>query len=381
MPAILRKIKQNPKETNPCRGRYSPIGLDLGSAMIKMVQLQRQRGVISLAKGFIGRTPEGAFLNGELTNPDLLAHKISTVLGEQGWQTRYINISLNPHSFYFRTVSLPRMQRSALNKALYWEALQNSPLNEEEIVFDYCLIDSENENADPLQEYILAATKSKTADLYTRITDLAGLNCSALEIEPLSLFRSFKYIQARQIANSDNGALNKLSRNRPGILIHIGFCNTTLLITGTAELLFYRNIKIGVRQFLGNVQKEHNCDEKNAEKFLFSRQASADQNLRKALLARSEQFAIKVEQALNIWFDQFGQADPVLQNIQFCGGGAFIPGLAATISRHLQLKYDFYYPLDQISDSSKDSNHGVNQNRGNLFFPVAHGLALRGWNI
>ncbi|MGM0651709.1 MAG: hypothetical protein ACQES4_02860, partial [Bacillota bacterium] len=128
MSAILDKIKNSSRKTTTRRRKFSPVGLDLGSAMIKMVQLHRQRGIISVSSGFISRTPEGAFNNGELVNPDLPARKIKSVLDQYSWQGNIINISLNPQSFYYRTVRMPRLEKEALRKAMYWEALQNFPL-------------------------------------------------------------------------------------------------------------------------------------------------------------------------------------------------------------------------------------------------------------
>lgn len=381
MPAILDKIKNSSRKTTTWRGKFSPVGLDLGSAMIKMVQLKKQRGIISVSNGFISRTPEGAFNNGELINPDLLARKIKAVFDQDSWQGSSINISLNPQAFYYRTVRMPRLEKEALRKAMYWEALQNFPLNEGEVVFDYCLLDTSTGNDNKPMEYILAAAMSKTANLYTRLSDQAGLNCCALEIEPLSLFRSFKSAQAGSVCCGTNNSLDKMQRNKPNILIHIGFHNTTLLITGTNKLFFYRNIKIGTNKFIRAVQENQDCSARNAEKYIFNHQASAGKDLEKALLDPGKQLTLKIEQGINLWLDQFGQADPGLHNLQFCGGGAFIPGLATAIARHLQLRHALYNPLIKIGDDSTNSENKAYRNREKLFFPVAHGLALRGWEI
>lgn len=381
MSAILDKIKNSGRKTTTRRRKFSPVGLDLGSAMIKMVQLHRQRGIISVSNGFISRTPEGAFNNGELVNPDLPARKIKSVLDQYSWQGNIINISLNPQSFYYRTVRMPRLEKEALRKAMYWEALQNFPLNEGEIVFDYCLLDSSTGYDNKPVEYILAAAGSKTAELYTRISDQVGLNCCALEIEPLALFRSFKAAQAGSVCYSPNNTLDKNKRNKPKILIHIGFQNTTLLITGINRLLFYRNIKIGTANFIRAVQEIQECSARDAEKIIFNRQASAGNNLEKVLQDPGKQLSLKIEQGINLWLDHSGQADPGLDNLQFCGGGAFIPGLVKVISGQLQLKHTLYNPLVKIGDDIKNSDNKAYRNREKLFFPVAHGLALRGWEI
>jgi len=374
MPAIVKKAKRNNKKTAAFRNKYSPIGLDLGSAMIKMIQLHNQRGKLSVAKGFIGRTPEGAFENGEPVKPDLLARKIRAVINNKGWHGRNINLSLNPRTFSFRTVRLPLMDSSALSKAMYWEAMQSFPQNEEEIIFDYCLLNRCSENKDKARDYILAATSKSTAESYTSILDLAGLKCQALEVEPLSLFRSFNALHCGQLSPSKQNPAIISSRSKPAVLIYIGFNNSTVLITGKDELLFYRSIKLGTSNFIHILQEKYNCSTRDAEKFLFCSTTTAAQKL---LVPTCKQLAKKIEQTLNTWLDQDGQAEPVPQQLHFCGGGAFIPGLRALIEKHLQIKQSLYNPLLNICQTDREnSNH---QNREDIFFPVAHGLTLRGW--
>lgn len=375
MPAIVEKENRNNKKAAAYRSKYSPIGLDLGSSMIKMIQLHSQRGKLSVTKGFIGRTPEETFENGEPANPELLARKIRAVINDKGWQGSNINLSLSPLAFYFRTVRLPMMDNGALNKAMYWEAMQSFPQTEEEIVFDYCLLNRCSENEDKARDYILAATRKSTAESYTSILDLAGLKCSALEVEPLSLFRSFNAANSGQLPHSERTPAIIPSRSKPAVLIYIGFYNSTVLVTGKDELFFYRSIKLGTYNFIRLLQDKHMCSARDAEKLLFSSTTTA---AKKVLIPTCRQLALKIEQTLNTWLDQYGQSEPVLQQLYFCGGGAFIPGLRALIEKHLQIKQFLYNPLINISRTARE-NINV-QNREDVFFPVAHGLALRGWD-
>lgn len=376
MPSILEKVKSNNKKTAAFRKKFSPIGLDLGSQMLKMIQFHNQRGKLTVTKGFIGRTPEGAFENGEPVNPDLLARKIRAVIDEKGWHGRSLNISLNPQAFYYRTVRLPLMDYNSLNKAMYWEALQNFPLNEKEVIFDYCPLNRWPGDENGTREYFLAATRKKTADSYTAILDKAGLKCTALEIEPLSLFRSFNTVQLNHPGCSDHRYSNSSSANRFNVLIHIGFCNTAVLISSKNELLFYRSVKTGTGNYIRTLQDMKKCSARNAEKLLFSNQ----KEIGNLVLPSCEQLAQKIEQTINSWLDQFNRFEPALEQIHFCGGGAFIPGLTPLIERHLQVKQILYNPLSGIiTDRANNSGNNKYQQHKNIFFPVAHGLTLRGW--
>lgn len=368
-------VEKNKKKAALLRSKYSPIGLDLGSAMIKMIQLHNQRGKLSVTKGYIGRTPEGAFENGDPVNPALLARKIRAVIDKGGWHGRNFNISLNPQAFYYRTVSLPQMNNPSLRKAIYWEALQNFPLNEEEILFDYCPLNKWPGNKDNSREYIVAATSKTTAESYTGVLDQVGLKCTALEIEPLSLFRSFNTEQPRlPVSNGNMHEDNKIS-NKFNVLIHIGFCSTAVLISAKKELLFYRSIKTGTDTYIGALQEIKSYSARDAEKLLFS----DEKKIRSLVLSSSELLAQKIEQTINSWLDQFNRFEPALKQIHFSGGGTFIPGLTCVIERHLQVKHRIYHPLTGIEIDCAANSDNKYQIRKDIFFPVAHGLALRGW--
>lgn len=375
MPAIVEKAIRKKKKSAALRNKYSSIGLDLGSAMIKMIQLHNHKGKLSVNKSFIGRTPEGAFEAGVPANPDLLARKIRTVINTKGWHDIHVNLSLSPQAFSFRTVSLPLMGSRALNKAMYWEALQSLPqADEEEIVFDYCLQNRFSANDNNERAYILAVTSKNTAEKYTAILDLAGLKCSALEVEPLSLFRSFNTANSRQNNLNETDPAIISSRSKPAALIFIGYYNSAVLVTGEDELLFYRSIKLGTYDFIRILQDMHMCSAGDAEKHLFNSTTAADKIM---LIPVCKQLAMKIEQTLNTWLDQYGETEPVLQQLHFSGGGAFIPGLRVLIEKHLQVKQFLYNPLININLTGR--KNGSAHNREDIFFPLAHGLALRGW--
>jgi len=341
---------------------YSPIGLDIGSSMFKLLQLRQHRGSILVSKDYLGRIPDNTFENGLPAKPDLLAEKISDVVKTRGFQGRNVNISLNPQSFYFRTVSLPHLSKAELKKAMFWEAAHSFPIAENQLLIDFCPANNVTGNLQDNREYILAATSISTANTYTGIAEKAGLSCSALEIEPLSLSRSLKHSLEVQ----------QKSGNSPLILIHMGYSSTLVLVIGDSRLLFYRSIKTGAHSFLKALQDIHTCSIREAEKILFNRKSPVD----KKLVTIAQQLAVKIGQSLEIWFDESDHPTKDLQKIYFCGGSAFVPTLAAELESYFRIKGSLYLPL---AGASCINHKDTSLNRRRCFFPVALGLALRGW--
>ena len=59
------------------KGRYSSIGLDLGSSQIKLMQLRQERGEIFLHQYGIYDLPEEAVTAGRITDAAILADRLA----------------------------------------------------------------------------------------------------------------------------------------------------------------------------------------------------------------------------------------------------------------------------------------------------------------
>ncbi len=353
------------------RRRYSPIGIDAGSAQIKMIQFRQNRGRIAVHCKALGPTDPEAYRDGMIVKPGPLIRELKRLKDTHRWHKNRVNLCLGPQAFYLRKVSLPQMTEAETCKAMFWEAENHFPLPASETVFDFCPADSEPLSGSEPRVYLLAATAKETADSFTAAVAAAGFQCVSLEILPLALLRSMQAgLQGRQEeGGTDLPGGGTLLR----VLIDIGHRSSTILIIRGRKYHFYRNLKFGTAHFTEALLQSSGESYPAAHRSLYEKKTLEA----KGLLEAAGHFATKLEQSLSYAFDVPGHTEPALRSLEFCGGGAFIPGLATFVEQKLAVKRRLYNPLSAVSGSTLVGQPEVY--REEALYPAAHGLALRGW--
>jgi len=364
----IRKIHSN-RSSNQLKGfrsRYSQIGIDIGSARIKMIQLCHKRGRLCLHCKTISPTPAETFSNGLLVNPDGLSKELARLKEKYRWHKNRINLCLGPQAFYLRRVRLPKMKAKEISKAMFWEVEKHFPLPAADAVFDFCPADSFTAEEKQTSDYLLAAVAKDTADKYTAAAAKAGFFSASLDIQPLALFRSLK--------GSNTGQESRLPEKKAlRVILDTGFKHSIILITGGNQYLYYRSIKTGIDHFCRALLQGGETDYRSAYRKLYEKSPLEGKNL----LSAADMFASKIGQSIAYWADQSECPETALYSMEFCGGGAFIPGLASHIEKKLSLKRFLYNPLSPITGSSLNKQPEIY--REETLFPAAYGLALRGW--
>ncbi len=351
-------------------GRYSQIGIDIGSACIKMIQFRHSRGRISLYRKAISFTPAETFKDGNIINPALLAEELKRLKEKESWHKNKVNLCLNPQAFYLRRVKLPIMKDKEIQKALFWEVEKHFAIPAKEAIFDFCPAGELKVNGTAC-DYLLAAVSKNTADTYTSAAKEAGLVSASLEILPLTLCRSMQNsLQLQNFKRSINSTAKPAALK---VLLDIGFSNSTIIIMHGSEYLFYRSIKKGIDHFCRALLKENSDNYRSSYQRVYEKASLKARGLLKA----ADQYASQVSQSLAYWADRSEYPVSTLYSIQFCGGGAFIPGLASHIEQTLSLKRYLYNPLAPLTGSKPGTQPDLY--REESLFPAAHGLALRGW--
>jgi len=309
-------------------------------------------------------TAAGAIVKGRIINSIPLVEQLNRAKAKGGWHGNRVNLCLNSQACYLRIVTMPEMTGHDLKRAMHLEAERLFPLNIEQTAVTYTLIDKKSLKGLPAGEYLLAAASKTISDPYISVAVKAGLNPVSLVIEPLSILQSVRY--ARAAAH-----LNNFS---PIILIDCGTEATGFLILNSRGYLFHRNINIGLNHFLEAVDCRESKDKPAALRRIFARGTLNEKNL----LSVADRLSNKISRALDYYFEQERPpANNMPQIVAACGGGIFIPGLAAHLQNCLHLKLVLYNPLHDLI-GGYEPGHSISQNEAALF-ATAHGLALKGW--
>lgn len=183
----------------------SVLGIDIGSASIKVVQLRRQKGrAILETYGELSLGPYAGIEIGRATRLDnnQLVEAINDVLKEAHATTRVAGISIPMKSSMVSTISMPDMSEKQLAQMVPIEARKYIPVPISEVTLDWFKvptidIDDEDEEQRKRDEKIekkvdilTVAIHNDVLNDYNSIITTAGIDASFFEIEMFSTIRS-----------------------------------------------------------------------------------------------------------------------------------------------------------------------------------------------
>ena len=361
----LTRSNINSKKTNQqgYRSRYSALGLDMGSAAIKVIQLRHHRGEEQCHLKAVMPTPRGSITNGKLVKPDLMAARLEQLKQNHQLHKDNVNLCLSLRACHLTQVSMPEMHPKELNKAMRWEMKKHFTLEPEEAVYDYCLLSSSNKNTRGSRKkssvYLLAATLKETADSYTDAVYKSGFYPVSLEIQPLALLRSLNH--RSRISRSKN--------TMSEIVVNIGFQTATLVTNCRKGFLLIRNINSGIADFCRAASDGSGCSLNEAHRQLFRKKKP----FFKSLILSAEHLADQLARSLSYWIDHYSLEETSFQKMLLDGGGALIPWLPDFLAERLSIPVEIHEPLPDCNSNNRSNN------LTDPLFSTAYGLALRGW--
>ena len=190
----------------------SRLGIDIGTASIKIVELSKESGRFKFENYGLFELES---INGVLTaashsasvaqpsNKDM-AWGIREVLKRGGIKARDVVASIPSFSTFSTIINMPYLSEKDMAKTIPFEARKYVPLPLDEVVLDWSIINiSANANMPPAAnesqqsgakpptvEVFLVAVHKQETERYKNIMKLAGLNLRALELENAALIRA-----------------------------------------------------------------------------------------------------------------------------------------------------------------------------------------------
>ena len=321
--------------------KYSPIGIDLGSSMVKLLQLQ-QRGRRKAVSGYAALpTPPGALVNGHIQNPRELVSVLKEAQKSCPWHGNKAALSIDSRCCRLKIVSMPYLNSKELPKAMQYEAEKEFSLNSSQYVTGYSLIGKRSGPNPPVYDYLLASLEKERSDQIIDIALRAGLKPTSLEPDLTADLRVIDYFNS----------LTRHDQQAPGVLLDLGFSRTRIIILSSNSYQFHRSINIGTSKLI-------------------------DSNHKKASREAADTLLQEILQALDFYMDRSGQTDNPNISILAFGGGLYLPGLAGYLQKKTGFKINLLNILSPallpgVTSAAEAKNKG-------LLYPTAFGLTLRG---
>ncbi|OCL28135.1 pilus assembly protein PilM [Orenia metallireducens] len=224
------------------------IGLDIGDETIKLTEVYSSWGNIVLNNLAIIPVPDDTVKNGDLNNIIKLEEKLGKVLKEKEFQAKKVVAAISGEQVISRMVDIPNMSEEELNQAVKWEASEKLPIQIEDAVLDYEILERKEGRG---YQVLLIAVKKDLINKYLRLFESLGLEPVAIEIEPIAMART----------------IDKLYMARTIGVIDIGIKTTDISILNEGKLLFTRTIGLGGESITEDISETHNYSFEEAEDY------------------------------------------------------------------------------------------------------------------
>jgi len=210
------------------------LGLDIGTNLIKVVEMRSARGSLQLLNLGIRPTPPEVISNGVIVDPAALGSAIRGLVQAQGIRTRAVIASVaGQSSLVVRHIEVPKMSRAELADTMRWEVERQIPFAASEVIMDYQPLIEPEELPEDRQnmEVLLAAAQEDMVNAYLETFQVAGLQPRALDIEGLAATRALVNLRAADGLHDQTVAL-----------VNIGATTTDISIIRDGLLSFNRPV-------------------------------------------------------------------------------------------------------------------------------------------
>lgn len=244
-------------------GGKGKLGIDIGTAAIKIVELEKSGGRFVLKNyglfeltGVDAQTPNQNLGQSILKLPDQeIVWGIRELIKKGNIKSTDVVASIPSFSTFSTIIEMPYLSEQDLAKALPLEAKKYIPIPLTEVVLDWSIIDIDK-GAGPVNptlkptavQVFLAAVPRDETERYKRITKSAGLNLKALELENTALIRALLG--------------NDLS---PTAIINIGGRSTSIVIVDKGYERVSHNYEIGGFEITKSIARSLNVSLEKAE--------------------------------------------------------------------------------------------------------------------
>lgn len=268
------------------RNVKSRLGIDIGTASIKVIELTKESNRFQLANyGLFELDPdaEGA----KLSNTDVIAG-IKEILGRAQIKTRDVVASIPSFPTFATTITLPYLSEEDIAKAMPFEARKYIPIPLSEVQLDWAIVNVPKTPQSTVDVFLVAVPKEEVAR-YQAIMKGAELNLRALELENFALIRAL--------------IGNDLS---PIAVINIGGRSTSILIVENGFQRASHDYEIGGFEITKSISRALGVSLKRAEEFKrnYGVRDADDNIIRQAMISLIDMMAFETNKTIHNYEDQ-----------------------------------------------------------------------------
>ncbi|MFA6474920.1 MAG: pilus assembly protein PilM [Patescibacteria group bacterium] len=328
------------------RGSQTYIGIDIGGASLKIVELKNEKGRPKLQTyGYIEKpTPVLKIESTEAKQK--IVETLKKVLDKAKVSTNQVVAALPSYTVFSSVITLPDMKAKELDAAVHWEAKKIVPMPLEKMVLSYDELtnydDHEHipsQNTQPntqtkdsastlkstpkkYKKILLTAAPADLVNNYVELFKMAGLNLVKLETEAFALERA--------LVGHDRA---------PIMIVDIGATTTSISVVVASVPVVNRSIDLGGQTITKTIASSLNVDVERAEQFkrdfgLIATGSSTNQ-IPKRIEFMVSSVVTEINYVLNLYHNQ---SSARIEKIILTGGSAWLPNLPNYLAQVLNVK-------------------------------------------
>ncbi|MCK4236822.1 MAG: type IV pilus assembly protein PilM, partial [Candidatus Krumholzibacteria bacterium] len=271
----------------PFKKKTSTVGLDIGSSLIKAVEIDHSGGTPRIVHFGITKLLPEAIVEGEIMDRDLVIEAIKECFLQAGITNDDVVSAVSGRAVIVKKVMMDKMPPEDAQEAIFWEAEQHVPFDIDDVCLDFQIL-KDDIGANQM-EVLLVAAKKDMVNIHASLIRDAGLTPIIIDVDSFAVQNCFEV-------------------NRRGLeegkkvigLINVGSDVTNINIIQDRSPYFTRDINVGSNNFIEMIQKELSVDYEESQRIISGELGDREENKIKEIVKRcSDDLSLGIERSIS----------------------------------------------------------------------------------
>ncbi|GJL64654.1 MAG: pilus assembly protein PilM [Nitrospirales bacterium] len=336
------------------------LGLDIGSRLIKIVQLKYHAGEWHLSDVRVKDVSIETDTPIDNSKEYGVVEVLRCLIMDMGIEGENVAISLSGPSVIMKPIEMPWMSEEELKGHLEWEVERYLPYEREDVYWDYYVPQRSQQHHKSSMLVYLVAAKKNIVDQRVALVRQAGLCPVVVDIDCVAL--------ANMYTLHDH-----VSEKSPGLLINVSPSGLNMITVGKPEHFSMRDAALG-GEWDHDLFGEEGSQGVRVDETDDNEQVEAKADFDELLNEVYREILYEVRRAMDdCHLYENGQA---VQQIWLCGGYAHLPGLVARLSSQLHVPVNIINSFHHLNKTDMADREKILDSLPSVA-AVAVGLALR----
>lgn len=341
----------------------SLVGLDISSSAVKMVELSGSLTTgLQLECYAIEPLPEGAVVEGAISNLDAVAGSVERCWKRLGTSTKFVAMALPAAAVITKKIILPAgLRETEMELQVESEANQYIPFALDEVNLDFQVVGPSPTGPDEV-EVLIAASRKEGVEDRVACAEAAKLKPIVMDMDSFASLAAFDLVREQLAGGGD----------KTYALVDIGANAMKVAMVKGDQQVYNREQAFGGNQLTQDLVRAYGMSHDEAE--TLKRTGPMPENYETEILRPFlDNLALEVSRALQFFFTstQYGEVDQII----LMGGSALLPGVADVVADRTQVDTITANPFAKMTLAQRVRAKQLMTDAPSLM--VACGLALR----